>query len=72
MIGPEEQSGFTDSYIRDSLWDNNFDIEDTLLVLAGILVPVSPALVLTLPLLKRCRRIRSLRAKEEVSCGSSF
>ena len=36
MIGPEEQSGFTDSYIRDSLWDNDFDIEETMVVLAGM------------------------------------
>jgi hypothetical protein len=36
MIGPEEQSGFTDSYIRDSLWDNNFDIEETMAMLAGM------------------------------------
>jgi hypothetical protein len=35
MIGPEEQSGFTDSYIRDSLWDNNFDVGETMVVLAG-------------------------------------
>jgi hypothetical protein len=36
MIGPEEQSGFTDSYIRDTLWDYNFDVEETLSLLAGM------------------------------------
>lgn len=35
-IGPEEQSGFTDSYIRESLWDCNFDLEETMDVLAGM------------------------------------
>lgn len=49
MIGPEEQSGFTDSYIRDSLWDCNFDIEETMEVLAGMShtrLPLAPALTL--------------------------
>jgi len=36
MIGPEEQSGFTDSYIRDTLWDYNFDVEETLSLLAEV------------------------------------
>jgi hypothetical protein len=34
--GSEEQSGFTDSYIRESLWDCNFDVEETLECLNGM------------------------------------
>ncbi|KAI9512734.1 hypothetical protein F5148DRAFT_731926 [Russula earlei] len=30
VLGSEEQSGFTDSYIGDSVWDFNFDIEETI------------------------------------------
>jgi len=35
-IGSEEQSGFTDSYVGDSLWDYNFDIEETIKFLMGM------------------------------------
>lgn len=30
VFGTEEQSGFTDSYIRESLWDSNFDVDETI------------------------------------------
>lgn len=36
VFGPEEQSGFTDSYIRDSLWDCNFDVDETIETLTGV------------------------------------
>ena len=36
FYGPEEQSGFTDSYIRESLWDCNFDVEETVECLNGM------------------------------------
>ncbi|KAH9963258.1 hypothetical protein BC827DRAFT_156110 [Russula dissimulans] len=35
-IGSEEQSGFTDSYVGDSLWDCNFDIEETIKFLSEV------------------------------------
>ena len=49
MIGPEEPSGFTDSYIRDSLCDCNFDVDETMEVLAGTSHPLCPAPALNLP-----------------------
>ena len=36
VFGTEEQSGFTDSYIRESLWDCNFDIDETIQSLTGM------------------------------------
>jgi hypothetical protein len=36
VIGTEEQSGFTDSYIRESLWDCNFDVDETIESLTGM------------------------------------
>ncbi|KAH9045752.1 hypothetical protein EDB85DRAFT_56993 [Lactarius pseudohatsudake] len=30
VLGPEDQSGFTDSFIRETLWDCYFDIDKTL------------------------------------------
>ena len=36
VFGPEEQSGFTDSYIRESLYDCNFDVEETVECLTGM------------------------------------
>jgi len=43
-IGSEEQSGFTDSYVGDSLWDYNFDIEETI-KFASMLLTKSPAAI---------------------------
>jgi hypothetical protein len=36
VFGTEEQSGFTDSYIRESLWDCNFDADETIELLTGM------------------------------------
>jgi hypothetical protein len=36
VFGSEEQSGFTDSHIRESLWDCNFDVEETIESLTGM------------------------------------
>jgi hypothetical protein len=36
VFGTEEQSGFTDSYIRESLWDCNFDIDEAIESLTGV------------------------------------
>ena len=36
FYGSEEQSGFTDSYIRESLWDCNFDVDETIESLTGM------------------------------------
>jgi hypothetical protein len=36
VFGTEEQSGFTDSYIRESLWDSNFDVDETIESLTGM------------------------------------
>ena len=39
VFGTEEQSGFTDSYIRESLWDCNFDVHETVESLTGMYHP---------------------------------
>jgi hypothetical protein len=39
VFGTEEQSGFTDSYIRESLWDYNFDVHETIESLTGMYHP---------------------------------
>jgi len=39
VFGPEEQSGFTDSYIRESLWDCDFDVDGTIESLTGMYHP---------------------------------
>jgi hypothetical protein len=36
VFGTEERSGFTDSYIRESLWDCNFDVDETIESLTGM------------------------------------
>ena len=36
QFGSEEQSGFTDSYIRESLCDYDFDAEETIGWLIGV------------------------------------
>lgn len=36
VFGTQEQSGFTDSYIRESLWDCNFDIDEAIESLTGM------------------------------------
>jgi hypothetical protein len=36
IIGSEEQSGFTDSFIRESLWDCYFDVGNTVEWLTGM------------------------------------
>jgi len=36
ILGSEEQSGFTDSFIRESLWDCYFDVDKTVEWLAGM------------------------------------
>jgi len=36
VFGTEEQSGFTDSYIRESLWDCNFDVDEAVESLTGM------------------------------------
>ncbi len=44
LFGSEEQSGFTDSYIRESLCDYNFDVNETVELLTGmyIMLIISP------------------------------
>jgi len=67
MIGPEEQSGFTDSYIRDSLWDCDFDVEETMHVLAGMShARLPPAPALTLPEEVQERKIAVQERKGEL------
>ena len=39
IFGTEEQSGFTDDYIRESLWDYNFDVNETMESLTGMYHP---------------------------------
>jgi hypothetical protein len=36
LFGSEEQSGFTDSYIRESLFDYDFNVEETIGLLSGM------------------------------------
>jgi len=36
VFGTEEKSGFTDSYIRESLWDSNFNVDETIESLNGM------------------------------------
>ena len=36
VLGSEEQSGFTDSYIGETLWDCNFDVDETIEGLTGM------------------------------------
>jgi HBS1 N-terminus len=36
VLGTEEQSGFTDSYIGECLWDCNFDVDETIESLTGM------------------------------------
>lgn len=38
IIGPEEQSGFTDSFIEDTLWDTYFDVESSVKYILGKLI----------------------------------
>jgi hypothetical protein len=36
VFGTQEQSGFTDSYIRESLCDYDFDVDETIESLTGM------------------------------------
>lgn len=49
ILGSEEQSGFTDSFIRDTIWDCYFDIEKTVEWLSGMSCTLPLAERLTLP-----------------------
>ncbi len=49
ILGPEEQSGFTDSFIRETLWDCYFDFEKTVEWLSGMSCTRPLAERLTLP-----------------------
>jgi len=36
ILGSEDQSGFTDSFIRETIWDCYFDVEQTVEWLSGM------------------------------------
>ena len=49
ILGTEEQSGFTDSFIRETLWDCYFDLEKTVEWLSGMSCTCPLAERLTFP-----------------------
>ena len=70
ILGSEERSGFTDSFIRETLYDCYFDVEKSVEWLSGMSCTRPLGERLTLP--KRSKRGRTLHAREKVSHSSLF